>query len=105
MTGSGLTRKQFLTSIILSAAAPAVALGQDPPQQGTEITLEDLKVVEKVVGIEFTDEERAQLLQSVRGFRNGYRSIRDLKLPNAVSPATVFRPTGRQPEESKATSI
>lgn len=104
----GLTRKEFLTSIILSAAAGGVPgeLAQDPAQQpGADITLEDLKTVEKVVGITFTDEERAQLLQSVRGFRRGYDSVRALKLPNSVPPAVTFRPVGRQPEASKAVSV
>jgi Asp-tRNA(Asn)/Glu-tRNA(Gln) amidotransferase A subunit family amidase len=102
---SALTRKEFLTSLILSAAAPA-ALGQGPAQaQGSDITLEDLKTVEKVVGIEFTDEERQQVLQSVRGFRRGYQSVRELQLPNSVPPATAFKPIGRQPEDSKATTV
>ncbi len=99
-----LTRKEFLSSLILSAGASAV--GIDLPQgQSDEITLDDLKVVEKVVGIAFTDEERASLLQSVRGFKRGYESVRALKMPNAVHPAVTFKPIGKQPDDAKAISV
>ena len=100
----GLTRKEFLTSVILAASAPA-ALGAGQDQQASDITLEDLKTVEKVVGIEFTDAERAEVLQAVRGFRRGYQSVRELKLPNSVPPAVTFKPVGRQPEDSSAVSV
>ena len=106
----GLTRKEFLTSLILSAAVPSVAgakalqeAGQQQP--GADITLDDLKVVEKVVGIEFTDDERKQVLNGVRGFRAGYKSVRDLHIPNSVPPAVSFRPEGRKPQPGKATSV
>ena len=101
---AGLTRKEFLTTLILSGAVPA--LGQDPAApQGADITLDDLKTVEKVVGIEFTDAERQQVLQSVRGFRRGYESVRALQMPNSVPPAVTFKPFGKQPADSKATMV
>jgi Asp-tRNA(Asn)/Glu-tRNA(Gln) amidotransferase A subunit family amidase len=100
-----VTRKEFLTSLILSAAAPAaLAEGQDPPLE-SDITLEDLKAVEKVVGIEFTDAERQQVLRQVQGFRRGYDSVRSLSIPNAQPPAVTFKPLGRQPSESSAVAV
>ncbi len=108
MTTNGLTRKEFLTSLILSAAAPASvgAALQDPSQQPqSDITLDDLKAVERVVGISFTDEERQQILRNVQGFKRGYESVRGLNIPNSQPPAVTFRPMGRQPEESKSVSV
>ncbi len=108
MTTNGLSRKEFLTSLILSAAAPTTvgAALQDPNQQPqSDITLEDLKAVERVVGVEFTDAERQQILRNVQGFKRGYESVRTLDIKNAQPPALTFRPMGRQPEESKAVSV
>ncbi len=108
MTPNGLTRKEFLTSLILTAAAPATAGAalQDPSQQPlSDITLDDLKAVERVVGVSFTDEERQQILRNVQGFKRGYESVRGLDIKNAQPPAVTFKPIGRQPEESKSVSV
>ncbi|MCH8979222.1 MAG: amidase, partial [Armatimonadetes bacterium] len=94
--------------MLLAAAVPAlpsIAKAQDPAQRpGSDISLDDLKTVEKMVGIVFTDEERDEIIGRVRGFRAGYRSLRELPIDNAVAPPTPFVPQGKQPTTSRAMS-
>lgn len=102
-----LTRKQVLKGMLLAAAAPAmpgIATAQQRQAINSDITLDDLKSLEKMAGIEFTDEEREAALGSVRNFRSSYESIRELGIENSVSPPVAYKPLGRQPDDSRAMS-
>ncbi|HXH60700.1 MAG TPA: amidase family protein [Fimbriimonadaceae bacterium] len=107
-----LTRKEFLRAALVTAAVPALvgSVGAGPlrQQQGgqtSDITVDDLKTLEKMIGIEFTDDERKEVLRQVQQFTRGYESIRDLHMDNSVPPATAFIPQGKQPAAGKATSV
>ena len=58
----------------------------------TDITPEDIQHAEKLIGLEFTDEERAMMLDGVQRLREQYEAIRRVPLPNALFPAFRFDP-------------
>ncbi|HID33689.1 MAG TPA: amidase [Anaerolineae bacterium] len=58
----------------------------------TDITSEDIQRAEKLIGLEFTDEERAMMLDGVQTLREQYEAIRRIPLPNALFPAIRFDP-------------
>jgi Asp-tRNA(Asn)/Glu-tRNA(Gln) amidotransferase A subunit family amidase len=93
----GVTRKQFLSTLALSAASMAIPIGQaqsqtQPPQEGADITLEDLKSAEKLFGISFTDEERKAILNDVRDARRGFESVRKIPITYQIDPPLAFAP-------------
>ncbi|MCB8933427.1 MAG: amidase [Fimbriimonadaceae bacterium] len=94
---TALSRKEFLRGLMAATAAGAMAprgaaQGQSPPSDPAAVTADDLKVLEKVFAIEFTDEERAALVNSVRGARRGFENIRTLPIDYTVEPPTPFSP-------------
>jgi Asp-tRNA(Asn)/Glu-tRNA(Gln) amidotransferase A subunit family amidase len=92
-----LTRKEFVTSMVLAAASTALPTGLQTPaakKPGDDITLDDLKAVEKLAGIEYTDAERKALLEEVKSFRRGYETVRAEPITYMTEPRTVFTPLG-----------
>jgi Asp-tRNA(Asn)/Glu-tRNA(Gln) amidotransferase A subunit family amidase len=91
----GLTRKEFVTSLLLTAASgSAVPAGLPFLQTPENLTLDDLKAVEKVAGISFTEEERKRVLEQVRNARRGFDAIRQQPITFTTEPPTVFTPLG-----------
>ncbi|MCH8274221.1 MAG: amidase [Armatimonadetes bacterium] len=70
-------------------AIPAATRQQEPD----EVTEADLKALEKIAGLEFSDEEREAVLRSVRQARGGYESLRELSIDYTVEPPTAFLPS------------
>lgn len=104
---TALSRKEFLRGMVVAAAAGALAPtphaeGQGAAQAGADITAEDLKVVERVFAIEFTDEERAALVNSVRNARRGYENVRSLPIDTTVEPPTPFHPLSGRAAAARA---
>jgi len=96
---STLTRKEAIVAALLGLTSTALPRGlQDttpsPATPPAEITVEDLKAVERLAGIEFTDEERKEVLASVRSNRAGYEAIRKEGITYTTEPRTVFTPIG-----------
>jgi len=91
-----LTRKEMLRSMLVAAAStalPVSALAQTRSTPG-DITLDDLKSVEKIAGLEFTDDERKKLLQEVRAARESFDGIRKQPIDFTLEPPTTFQPLG-----------
>ncbi len=70
---------------------------QKPLQQpnnivASEITEATFAEAEKLVGVEFTSEERTQMLEGMAGNARRYKNRRSQELQNALAPATVFDP-------------
>lgn len=95
-----LSRKDLLKSLLLAGAASTVpvSLGQTSSDV-SEITIADLKSFEKVAGIQFTDEERTQILTTVRQGRRSYDAIRQMPIAFTTEPRTVFTPIGGGSED------
>jgi Asp-tRNA(Asn)/Glu-tRNA(Gln) amidotransferase A subunit family amidase len=103
MSQSRLSRSEFLrrsASTVVAAALPGAlfAEGAEPhsaePGAQAELTVADLAAVNRVAGIELTDEERQSALRAVQGFRRSYDGIRKEPITNAVSPSLLFTPLG-----------
>ena len=108
---SRATRRDFLRSTGLLAACavpgavPGAVVGEVaepgsadaalPAQDGgaePAITTDTIAEAEKLTGIEFTDRERAMILEGMDENLARYAQRRRQVLPNAVAPATVFDP-------------
>jgi len=91
-----LSRKDFVRSLVLAAAAPVLPFAEATQTAATtsDITLDDLKAMEKIAGISFTDAERKQLLDDVRSARTGFQSVRALPISFTTEPRTIFTPLG-----------
>jgi Asp-tRNA(Asn)/Glu-tRNA(Gln) amidotransferase A subunit family amidase len=96
-------RRRFLVGLAALAASPALVrqtlagvgatAGAVEPPSPAELTSEDLATAGKVMGLEFTEDERAMMLEGVKGLREDYLRLRDVPLPNGVPPALTFDPT------------
>ncbi len=71
-------------------ALPA-ALWSDYQQEG-RITKEMIASAEAIAGLEFTDEERELMLNSVNRNLGAYEQLRSFDIPNSVHPAVMFDP-------------
>lgn len=60
--------------------------------KGRKITVQDVASAEKIAGLKFTSKERAMMLSDLEENLQSYKKIREIKLPNDVSPALLFNP-------------
>lgn len=90
-----ITRKEFLRSAIVAAAAAGCAGRLFGKETQDEITAADLGAAEKLWGLEFTEQERALILGAVRSQRRAYDAVRAEALDYRVEPPTVFSPLAR----------
>jgi Asp-tRNA(Asn)/Glu-tRNA(Gln) amidotransferase A subunit family amidase len=97
-----LSRKDLLKSLLLAGTAPLIPLaqGQTTATPQDDITIQDLKSFEKVAGITFTDEERKQVLATVKSGKRGIENVRKLPINYTVEPRTVFTPIGGGSEDN-----
>ncbi len=102
---SGSTRRparrpsSLLAVLILAPiAAGCGGEGGESSDDDTPITTEDVASAERVIGLEFTEEERRQMLEpaalfsGLEGRREAYSRLREAELGNDVPPALFFRP-------------
>ncbi len=61
-------------------------------QTNPKITTEMLSAAEKVNGLEFTEDERELMLQSVNDRLQAYEALREISIDNSVFPALGFEP-------------
>ena len=79
-----------LKSLLLGAALIATAASAQD-KAGT-ITRESVTAAEPIIGMEFTDAERALMLGELEKHAAAYDLLRTLPLPNSVPPAVSFNP-------------
>ena len=92
-----LTRKEVLTTLLVAAATaalPASLSATQGRQVGDDITLDDLKSMEKIAGISFSEEERKRVLGEIRSARAGFTGIRSQPIGATTEPSTTFHPIG-----------
>ena len=96
------TRRNFLSATLTGAAmlgagsliaAPAV-LAQESGEKdpGSGLTEQDIASTEKLMAVEYTSEERGQILASIDEQLDNIRALRALKHANTVAPACIFSP-------------
>lgn len=61
-------------------------------EEAGAVTAVDLAHAEKVAGLEFTEAERDLMLEGVNDLKADYAALREVPLPNSVSPALHFDP-------------
>ena len=82
----------YFASIGLGSTLLPGVLWAQQQQQGTPITKEMLASAEQIAGLEFSDDERAAIVNSVGQLRGSYKTLHDMAMPNSVFPAFVFDP-------------
>lgn len=69
--------------------------------QEQELTTETIARAAKLIGLEFTPEQRELMLEDLRERLESFRTLRDVDLPNDVIPALLFDPApGGSPPEA-----
>ena len=101
------SRKELLvaaSTLAAGLALPKVARAQtpqsSPPVAG--ITLDDLKVGQKLAALDFSDDELKETLQDVNDWPGGYKGIRALPIENGTDLATVFIPHNTRSDRRKS---
>lgn len=59
---------------------------------GKKITTRDIISAEKIIGLNFTREERKMMLDNLKANLSRYKALRKVDLPNQVSPSILFNP-------------
>jgi Asp-tRNA(Asn)/Glu-tRNA(Gln) amidotransferase A subunit family amidase len=89
-----LDRRDFLAACAASGVGatllPGVLWAMAQEQQ--RVTRAMIEHAEKLAGLEFTDEQRDQLLTGLNNRLRNYEQVRALQLPNSVPPALQFDP-------------
>src|ERR1700689_3822676 len=86
------------TLIASEAGLEAQGRGQqDVPQR---VSKEQLKAALEVIGLDFTEAQREQMLQGVNRALNSYDALRKIEVPLDTEPAFHFRPSlpGKEPK-------
>src|SRR5450755_3493992 len=76
--------------IVVEAQAQQRRGGQDTPQR---VSKEQLKASLEILGLEFTDAQRDQMLPGVNRALTGYETLRKIEVPLDTEPAFHFRPS------------
>lgn len=102
--GSGFDRRGFLAACsslgltgtlfpgVLWSKMHETSLDAGSPREAPEITTDVIREAEKVVGIEFTPEERELMLEKVREQVADYRELEEVAVPNHTPLALQFDP-------------
>jgi Asp-tRNA(Asn)/Glu-tRNA(Gln) amidotransferase A subunit family amidase len=89
-----LDRRDFMAACAASGVTatllPGVLFALAQEQQ--RVTRAMLEQAEKIAGVEFSDEQRDQLLNGLNNRLRNYEQIRALEMPNSVAPALHFDP-------------
>jgi Asp-tRNA(Asn)/Glu-tRNA(Gln) amidotransferase A subunit family amidase len=112
VTGSrpGIDRRSFVG--FFSAAGlggtllPGVLWAQ-AQEQGI-VTTAMIAEAEKIAGLEFTEEERAEMVRGLDQNTRAWERLRELEIPNGVHPALIFDPVPagmRLPTERRAARL
>jgi Asp-tRNA(Asn)/Glu-tRNA(Gln) amidotransferase A subunit family amidase len=84
------TRRAFLAYVgALAALAPAALRAQD---QARRVTVDMIAQAEKIAGLEFTPEEREEMVRGLDQNLRAWEALHEVELPNSVPPAVQFDP-------------
>ena len=81
-------------SVAAAGAVPSLALAKSAGLLDQDVTVDDLKGLEKVAGLTFTDAQRKEALEVVQGYKKGYDVIRSSVLDQSQEPPMIFQPVG-----------
>jgi len=90
---AGFNRRRFMAFLggfgIAGVAADRLWAAAE---EAGAVTAVDLAHAEKAAGLEFTEAERELMLEGVNDLKADYQALREVPLPNSVSPALLFDP-------------
>lgn len=93
MAAENVTRRTFVALMAAGGAGSAVPASLAAAlQEASPITEADIRSAEELIGLEFTDEERAQMVSSVNERLQLYRDLRKVEIPETVAPPLNFDP-------------
>lgn len=85
--------KQRLTHILIGISIGSlITLGGMHLLDDREITSETVRQASRIIGLEFTDAEVDSMIGTLENNREEYADLRELSIPNGLSPALVFDP-------------
>jgi len=85
-----ITRRHFALMSALGLGTAACSAGDT---SSASASVEDqIRSAESLLGVEFTDAERAQMAESLSGGQDNLQALRAFDKPNSLAPATVFDP-------------
>jgi Asp-tRNA(Asn)/Glu-tRNA(Gln) amidotransferase A subunit family amidase len=88
-------RRRFLehfAALGIASAIPAAGMAQSAPGGQAEITPETIAEAEKLIGIDFTPEERRRIAETIGENLEAYKALRESGMDETVFPAMVFNP-------------
>ncbi len=88
-------RRRFLehfAALGLASAIPAAGVKGAAPESAGKITEETIAEAEKLIGIEFTPEERRRIAGTISENLEAYKELRAAGMDETVFPAMVFNP-------------
>jgi len=87
-------RTTTLTQVLLVTGVVMIVTGATAQTADDTIRIESGWVAdaEKIIGLQFTPEERDSLLDDLADNLSSYLSLREVKLDNSVAPALIFTP-------------
>jgi Asp-tRNA(Asn)/Glu-tRNA(Gln) amidotransferase A subunit family amidase len=90
----GLDRRDFLSYFSAAGLSGTLLPGVlwSRIQEHREITVEVLAEAEKIAGLEFTEEQREDMVRGLGGNLRQYEALRGTLIPNEVPPALHFDP-------------
>ena len=85
------------TLIVSEAGLEAQGRGQNVPQR---VSKDQLKAALEIIGLDFTEAQRDQMLPGVNRALNSYEALRKIEVPLDTEPAFHFRPSlpGKEPK-------
>jgi len=88
-----LPRRKWLQLLAaLSAARPRVLAQEQPPQPPQRVSKEMLEQALQLIGLEFTEAQRAMMLPGVNRAFAQYEALRKINIPLDTEPAFHFNP-------------
>ncbi|MBS3808084.1 MAG: amidase [Bacteroidales bacterium] len=87
-----ITRNISAILMVLVLAGGLFSCGQQQDKKPQDITPEDVSHAEKLIGLNFTPNERDTLMEDVRQQKKAYEAMRQVDIPNSVPPIIEFNP-------------
>lgn len=92
MISHPITRNIPAILMVLVLAGGLFSCGQQQDKKPQDITPEDVSHAEKLIGLNFTPNERDTLMEDVRQQKKAYKAMRQVDIPNSVPPIIEFNP-------------
>ena len=86
------TIRTFLILILAAVILIGGALTIYQTRNEKKVTIKDIKAYEKIMGLEFSKDEREMMMERIQRNSSGYEDLRKIEIPNSTPPALLFNP-------------